>query len=93
MAVLVLPIKREFFEKIKSGEKTEEYREIKPYWTKRLEKKGIVKIKLRVGYPSVETPDNTITCEYRGHTLKTIDSKVYGGETKVYAIDVSKPIQ
>lgn len=32
---LVLPIKRKWFDMILAGEKTEEYREIKPYWTKR----------------------------------------------------------
>lgn len=34
--MLILPIKRKWFDMIKSGEKKEEYREIKPYWTKRL---------------------------------------------------------
>lgn len=33
----VFNLKKEWFEKIKSGEKTHEYREVKPYWTKRLE--------------------------------------------------------
>lgn len=36
--MLVFPLKKEWYEKIKSGEKTIEYREVKPYWTKRLEK-------------------------------------------------------
>lgn len=35
--MLILPIKRKWFDMIKSGEKKEEYREIKPYWTKRFE--------------------------------------------------------
>jgi hypothetical protein len=30
------PLKKEWYEKIKSGEKTIEYREVKPYWTARL---------------------------------------------------------
>lgn len=34
--MLVLPIKRKWFEMIASGEKKEEYREIKPYYDKRL---------------------------------------------------------
>lgn len=34
--MLTLPIKKKWFDMIKSGEKKEEYREIKPYWTKRL---------------------------------------------------------
>lgn len=34
--MLVLPIKKKWFDMIKSGEKKEEYREIKPYYDKRL---------------------------------------------------------
>ncbi len=33
---LYLPLKKEWYEMIESGVKTEEYREIKPYWDKRL---------------------------------------------------------
>lgn len=33
--MLVLPIKKKWFDMIKSGEKKEEYREIKPYYTTR----------------------------------------------------------
>lgn len=33
---LILPLTRKWFEMIKSGEKTEEYREYTPYWSKRL---------------------------------------------------------
>ena len=36
MSMLVLPIKKKWFEMIASGEKKEEYREIKPYYDKRL---------------------------------------------------------
>lgn len=34
--MLEVTIKREWFDMILSGKKKEEYREIKPYWTKRL---------------------------------------------------------
>ena len=34
--VLNLVVSKQWFEKIVSGEKTEEYREIKPYWASRL---------------------------------------------------------
>ena len=34
--MLIFPLKKEWYEKIKSGEKTIEYREVKPYWTKRI---------------------------------------------------------
>lgn len=36
MKVLDLPLKKEWYDMIESGIKTEEYREIKPYWEKRL---------------------------------------------------------
>lgn len=35
--MLTLPIKRKWYQMILSGEKTEEYRVIKPYWTTRIE--------------------------------------------------------
>lgn len=34
--MLVFNLKKEWFEKIKSGEKTTEYRLLKPYWIKRI---------------------------------------------------------
>lgn len=39
--MLTLPIKKKWFDMIISGEKQEEYREIKLYWTKRLLKTDI----------------------------------------------------
>lgn len=36
MRILHLTLKAKFYDMISSGEKTEEYREIKPYWIKRL---------------------------------------------------------
>ena len=40
--MLVLPIKKQWFDMILSGEKKEEYREIKPYYTKRFSKVGLL---------------------------------------------------
>ena len=34
--MLTFNLKKEWFEKIKSGVKTHEYREVKPYWTTRI---------------------------------------------------------
>lgn len=34
--MLIFPLKKEWYEKIKSGEKTIEYREVKPYWNRRI---------------------------------------------------------
>ena len=38
--MLIFSLKKEWYEKIKSGEKTIEYREVKPYWTKRFWHEG-----------------------------------------------------
>ena len=38
MNILHLTLKKKWFDMISSGEKREEYREIKPYWNKRLNK-------------------------------------------------------
>lgn len=48
--MLVLPIKKKWFEMIAAGEKTEEYREIKPYYRKRFETIGLLN---RLGLPVV----------------------------------------
>ena len=36
--MLIFPLKKQWYDKIKSGEKTIEYREVKPYWTTRFSK-------------------------------------------------------
>ena len=38
MCTLYLPLKKEWFEKIESGEKTVEYREFEGYWIRRLKR-------------------------------------------------------
>lgn len=35
MDVIELPLKKEWYDKIESGQKAEEYRAVKPYWIKR----------------------------------------------------------
>jgi acetyltransferase-like isoleucine patch superfamily enzyme len=40
--MLTLPIKKKWFDMIQSGKKMEEYRDIKPYWTKRFQKLGLL---------------------------------------------------
>ena len=63
MKILHLTLKKKWFDLIKSGQKTEEYREIKPYWTKRLVGIHYTHIKFRNGY-SKKSP--TILIQYLG---------------------------
>lgn len=63
MEILHLTLKKKWFDMILSGEKKEEYREIKPYWLKRLSKNGFLKefsfVKFKNGY-SKNAPEITM---------------------------------
>lgn len=50
MKILHLTLKKQWFEMIASGEKKEEYRDIKDYWRKRLFDKKYDAISFRNGY-------------------------------------------
>lgn len=68
--MLTLPIKKKWFNMIKSGEKKEEYREIKDYWTKRFSNEigyhiassmPHITVKLKNGY-SKNAPSVIVEC-------------------------------
>ena len=63
-SMITLPIKREWFEMIKTGEKKEEYRALTPYYISRLGRyRGQnVEVCLRNGYSS-KSPSLYATCE------------------------------
>ncbi len=61
--ILHLTLKKKWFDMIASGVKKEEYREMKPYWHKRLLNKGYDVIRFRNGYAK-DSP--TLTVEYKG---------------------------
>ena len=50
MKILHLTLKAKWFDMIASGRKHEEYREIKPYWYKRLADKEFTHVLFRNGY-------------------------------------------
>lgn len=56
MATLSLNLKSEYFDQIKSGDKTEEYRLCKPFWHKRLE--GVA-IMMKSSYCAAIRPKET----------------------------------
>ena len=64
--MLILPIKKKWFDMIVSGEKKEEYREIKPYYESRFKKMfGISgQILFRNGY-SKNSPEVVCKCTLR----------------------------
>lgn len=63
--ILHLTLMRKWFDMIANGEKRDEYREIKPYWTRRFAdlSKGYDCIKFRNGYRS-DSPAMTIRFDH-----------------------------
>jgi hypothetical protein len=68
---------------IASGEKKEEYREIKPYWTTRLIDRRYEYIKFRNGY-SKDAP--TITVRYMGLSIGPGNKDWGAPDSEVYRI-------
>ncbi len=89
---LVLSLKREYFEDIKSGNKREEYRRCTPYWKKRLKNKDYKNIILTLGYPKREDTEKRLKRKWKKTpwTVKWITHKQFGPDPVcVFAIDVS----
>ena len=59
MKILNMTLKKKWFDMILSGEKTEEYREMKPYWHTRLLNKEYDYIRFKNGYAK-DAPEFTI---------------------------------
>ncbi|MFA4859175.1 MAG: hypothetical protein WC598_00320 [Methanoregula sp.] len=89
---LILHVRKEYFDQIKSGPKTEEYRLIKPYWTQRLcgPPGGAAHyryVRVFCGYPSKDHKEKQIVFAYDGYTTPTITHKEFGDlPVQVYAI-------
>ena len=64
--MLTMPIERKWLDMIISGEKTEEYREIKPYWTIRFQRyftgKAPRPVRLKAGYNGRRSPHADVMC-------------------------------
>lgn len=92
MNTLYLSLKSEFFNAIKVGSKTKEYRLRNAYWDKRLENRQYDKIVLTLGYPPAGDIDRRLVLPYRGYVKETITHAFFGPDAvDVYAIDVSGP--
>jgi hypothetical protein len=93
MKKLVLNVKREYFEQIRDGSKTEEYRLVHPYWRKRLEGKHFSNVEIRCGYPKNGDTSKIIRRVYCGWYKKTITHHHFGDKpVEVFAIPLTEPI-
>ena len=95
--MLILPIKKKWFNMILSGEKTEEYRELKPYYTSRFRNEWGYpecwnephRVTFRNGY-SKESPSVVVSCTL---SIKTGNPE-WGAEPnkKYYVLTIQKGI-
>jgi hypothetical protein len=95
MAKLHLALKAEYFDAIRDGEKTEEYRLVNNYWTRRLHnmwgsKLSFDGIVLTRGYPNRDDTERRLELPWRGFVRKKITHPHFGpNAVEVFAIDVS----
>lgn len=91
---LIIPVNGVYFDQIKAGEKTEEYRLITPYWGRRLVCRNYNAVVMTRGYPKGGGVEGVtrLTRKWKGWKVKTITHPHFGGDpVQVYAIDVSEP--
>lgn len=93
---LQLAVKEQYFNEMKAGTKTEEYRLANAYWENRLFQRGTVEPKefdrvvITWGYPTGGDPEKTLVFEWKGWKRKTITHPHFGpDQVEVFAIDVS----
>lgn len=90
--ILILNLKKQYFEEIKNGTKLEEYREFREYWTKRLSKE-FQEVHIKLGYPKRGDESRTIKFKWNGFKIKEIRHNHFGeNKIKVYAIDLNEKI-
>lgn len=91
MKTLTLPLKAIYFNQIREGVKTEEYRLCNEYWSRRLYSPfgSYDQIVLTLGYPKSDDHQKRLIRPWRGFTIKTIQHPHFGPDpVTVYAIDV-----
>jgi predicted phosphohydrolase len=90
MSDLILNVKRKWFDLIKSGIKTREFREIKPYWTKRLQRK-YDHVVIVSGYPHVRDESNSVVFPWKGYVLTSVGrNEILYGET-IHTLNITGP--
>ena len=87
---LTLPLKAEYFDAIKAGTKSYEYRLTTPYWRKRIAGRTFTDIELTLGYPLVGDTERRLVVPWRGYSIITLTHPHFGAEpVEVFAIDVT----
>lgn len=86
---LRIALKAIYFEQIKSGEKTEEYRVYNDFWRKRIEGKVFDTITLTLGYPKSGDKKRELKFTWNGYEVRNmLYHPETGKEEKVFAISL-----
>lgn len=89
---LQLALKAEYFHAIRAGAKTEEYRRVNVFWSKRLYRKTFERLVLTLGYPSRRDHTRRIVKPWLGMRVTEVVHPLFGEHPVwVFAIDVSGP--
>ena len=89
MRTLHLAVKGVYFDQIKAGTKTEEYRLCTMYWNKRLSGRRYDQVTITKGYPSRDDAERRMTFPWRGFVIKGITHEHFGPKpVAVFAIKV-----
>lgn len=88
---LILNVEKKWFKLIKSGKKTREYREIKPYWTKRLSSKKYNRVIIVCGYPKERNDTNSIIFPYKGYVLTQIRPEEISYDDTLHTLNITEP--
>lgn len=89
--ILHLPLKGEYFDAIRDGSKTHEFR-LAAKWEKRLAGREFDEIVLTRGYPSKSDESRRLRRKWAGYERRRITHPHFGPDpVEVLAIDVSRP--
>lgn len=85
--VLILPLRKRWFDLIRDGKKSFEYRLANDYWKKRLVGKHYDTVAFTLGYPPRADATRRIEVPYRGYVRRTVTSAEWHNEPReVFAI-------
>lgn len=91
LKIIVFNLNGVYFHQIKSGVKTEEYREANDYWKKRLNGKSFDIIRIALGYPKKDDPERNIFFKWNGFEMKKITHEIFDNKEKeVFAINLKE---
>lgn len=92
--ILHLHVKAKYFNEIKVGEKTEEYRLFNLYWCSRIDLRTYDEVHILQGYPRKDDYSKRIVFPWQGYEIKDIIHPEFGvNSVSVYAIRLSnKPL-